>query len=212
MQTLQYRIIWVSGLISANHNKGRIQASRLNLASFFTFMGLQDIMKEIYIVGHLVPPVQFLEPPYNKSVAAKSLKYGIQDLCAASENTVSGVAPLSWHWEFCRQLYAPLAGCIQPAQTKSLVHLNQLIARQNLSRSVQFCELIPTEHMTRLYSKLTIPHSYVSSRFQTPSLVLSLLWRRFGLAPLDNTDISQLRSRRCAGALWETQQTYATGG
>ena len=113
---------------------------------------------------------------------------------------------------FCRQLYAPLAGCIQPAQTKSLVHLNQLIARQNLSRSVQFCELIPTEHMTRLYSKLTIPHSYVSSRFQTPSLVLSLLWRRFGLAPLDNTDISQLRSRRCAGALWETQQTYATGG
>ena len=97
----------------------------------------------------------------------------IQDLYAAFENTVSGFAPLSWHWEFCRQLYAPLAGCIQPAQTKSLVHLNQLIARQNLSRSVQFCELIPTEHMTRLYSKVTIPHSYVSSRFQTPSLVLS---------------------------------------
>ena len=43
---------------------------------FFTFMGLQDIMKEIYIVGHLVPPVQFLEPPNTKSVAAKSLKYG----------------------------------------------------------------------------------------------------------------------------------------
>ena len=135
-------------------------------------------------------------------------------LCSAWQCSFSigGVAPLSWHWEFCRQLYAPLAGCIQPAQTKSLVHLNQLIARQNLSRSVQFCELIPTEHMTRLYSKLTIPHSYVSSRFQTPSLVLSLLWRRFGLAALDNTDISQLRSRRCAGALWETQQTYATGG
>ena len=126
--------------------------------------------------------------------------------------SIGGVALLIWHQEFCRQLYAPQPGCIQPAQTKSLVHLNQLIARQNLSRSVQFCELIPTEHMTRLYSKLTIPHSYVSSRFQTPSLVLSLLWRRFGLAPLDNTDISQLRSRRCAGALWETQQTYATGG